>query len=76
MLTQKQSLTFLGSDDKRLRGSIHQPAISIYQVSHILCDGEGWRCHCQRLKRGRDQERGVIVLSNNQRDSCAMTSDP
>lgn len=36
---RKQSLTFLGSDDEGLRGSVHQPAVSIDQVSHVLCNG-------------------------------------
>jgi hypothetical protein len=34
---EEQSLTFLGSDDEGLRGSVHQSAVSIYQVSHVLC---------------------------------------
>lgn len=56
-----QTLTSLGSDDEGLGGSVHQPAVPIDQVGHVLGNGQGRRCHCQRL-RGTDRERAAIVL--------------
>lgn len=60
MFQQRQQLTFLGSDDERLRGPTHQPAVPIYQVSHILGNGQGRRRHCQRLERAKTKKEPLL----------------
>lgn len=59
---RKQKLTFLGSDDEGLGGSVHQPAVPIDQVGHVLSDGQGRCCHCQRLK-GEQTEKEPLLFS-------------
>ena len=68
-------LTFLGPDDEGLRGPVHQAAVPVDQVGHVLGDGQRRGRDRQGLHRGEEPERAVIVPAAPQRASCAVTSD-
>lgn len=67
-------LTFLGSDDEGLGGSVHQPAVAIDQVGHVLGNGQGRGCHCQRLK-GEQTEKEPLLFSPQPEGQLRVTSD-
>lgn len=71
---RKQKLTFLGSNDERLGGSVHQPAVPIDQIGHVLGDGQGRCCHRQRLK-GEQTEKEPLLFSPQPAGQLRVTSD-
>lgn len=53
----EKDFTFLRPDDEGLGDAVDQATVTVDQVGHVLCSGEGWRGDGERLDEARWTQR-------------------